>query len=187
MQTRIYLITHSDGCWLKAEYTVDHAEATRLARADYGDDVCVEPVPDTDAAAIKLARSKASTNRDPNAGKYQRHYAAEFQTAGRVLARFGQKSGQLVWGKNDYEAFLYTEMGVRLVFYPHRTSAGNYHIRVRSQGSKQPKRATTLMSLLYIGAGNNCTFQWAGHDLNAAHKLAEQQQLEYGWAEKEPS
>ncbi|GMG89638.1 hypothetical protein Cmtc_08580 [Cupriavidus sp. TKC] len=59
--TRIYLITHSDGCWLKAEYTVDQAEATRLARADFGDDVIVEPVPDTDAAARKLAsRNSAS-------------------------------------------------------------------------------------------------------------------------------
>lgn len=58
METRIYLITHSDGCWLKAEYTADHAAATRLARADYGDDVTVEPVPDSDAAAIKLAKMK---------------------------------------------------------------------------------------------------------------------------------
>lgn len=121
---------------------------------------------------------------DPLAGKYQRHYAAEFQTAARVLERFGQKSGHLVWGKNDYEAFLYTEMGVRLIFYPHRTSAGNYHIRVRSQGSKQPKRAMTLMAMLYIGAGNNCTFSWSGIDLNATHKIAQQRQVEDGWAER---
>lgn len=65
MQTRIYLITHSDGCWLKAEYTVDHAVATRLARADYGDDVTVQPVPDTDAAAIKLARTKTAMGLGP--------------------------------------------------------------------------------------------------------------------------
>jgi len=32
MQTRIYLITHPDGCWFKAELSGNQAEATAAAR-----------------------------------------------------------------------------------------------------------------------------------------------------------
>lgn len=80
--TRIYLITHADGCWLKAEYAVDHAEATRLARADFGDDVTVEPVPDTDAAAIKLAKMKAAPSQKTHR-LHRAHGVEEGETCGR--------------------------------------------------------------------------------------------------------
>ena len=91
---------------------------------------------------------------DPRAGKYQRYYRAEFDKAKAVLDKH---PGELTWGVHDYQAFVYTEPTVRLVFYPHKTSAWNYHIRVRNEGSKDTKRANQLireLSASVIG----CTF-----------------------------
>lgn len=61
METCIYLITFDDGCWIKAELTTIQPDALAQAKATYGDDIryCV-PVPATDAAAIKLSRTKLS-------------------------------------------------------------------------------------------------------------------------------
>jgi len=59
---------------------------------------------------------------------------------------------------HDYQCFTFKDDGVCLIFYPHRTSARNYHIRVRDQGSKNKTRANDLMNMLDEGAGHNCTF-----------------------------
>ena len=46
----------------------------------------------------------------------------------------------------------------KLVLYPHRTSAMNYHLRVRDEGSKNKVQAEAVMTALDSGAGFNCTF-----------------------------
>ena len=71
--------------------------------------------------------------RDPMAGKYKRDYKLEFEIARVVL---DGEPGELAWGVHDYEAMTFASADVRLIFYPHKTSAGNYHLRIRDQASK---------------------------------------------------
>lgn len=110
---------------------------------------------------------------DPNQRRYRKLFAAEFKLAGDyLLPRWG---GRLDWVAADYEAFHYTLPDARLVFYPHRTSASNHHIRVRDGGSKNKERAAAIMSLLQVdkvGGPGLCTFHqknnhaaiWLGGD-----------------------
>lgn len=59
--------------------------------------------------------------------------------------------------------------GVSLVIYPHRTTAGNYHLRVRDNSSKDRAKAAAVMRALDHGEGLpkeiadrirfSCTFQ----------------------------
>lgn len=93
--------------------------------------------------------------RDKNAGKYQKLYKQEFDDAGNALSG---EAGVLEWGIHDYQAFVFRNHEVVLIFYPHRTTAGNYHIRVRSQGSKNISEANRLMRLLDNYKSEYCTF-----------------------------
>ena len=68
---------------------------------------------------------------DKLAGKYNSLYGEEFRMAKEILKDF---DGELAWSKNDYEAFIFKSDDMYLIFYPHRTSARNYHIRVRGTG-----------------------------------------------------
>lgn len=43
--------------------------------------------------------------------------------------------------------------GVSLVIYPHKTTAGNHHARVRDNGSKSPEIASRVMIALDKGEG----------------------------------
>lgn len=96
---------------------------------------------------------------DPLRGKYthKNHFQREFETAKVRLAPLG---GDVLPGEHDYEAFTYSAPGIRLIFYPHRTSAGNYHIRVRAVGKPEPEK---LRAAVYALAENSCTFQFPAH------------------------
>lgn len=93
---------------------------------------------------------------DPMRGKYTQKSAfkREYETAKERLAPLG---GIVEPGSNDYEAFIYTSPGLRLIFYPHKTSAGNRHIRVRTSGSYDSKK---LRAAIFALAENTCTFQF---------------------------
>lgn len=65
--------------------------------------------------------------------------------------------GTLEWSMNDYEAFRYKEENVLLIFYPHQTTAGHHHLRLREQHSKDAKRAHEIMMQLDCSI-NSCTF-----------------------------
>lgn len=93
--------------------------------------------------------------RESDKRHYKNQYKEEFALAKSILK---DEPGKLEWSKNDYQVFTYKEDGVTLVFYPHKTSAGHYHIRVRNQNSKDTEKARRLMILLDHGAGSNCTF-----------------------------
>lgn len=82
---------------------------------------------------------------DANAGNYHKIYKSEFGLAKSILEDEG---GHIEWGTNDYEAFLFTKPGVSLVFYPHRTTARHYHIRVRDRNSKDKAEVLRLMAKL---------------------------------------
>lgn len=47
---------------------------------------------------------------------------------------------------------------IKLVIYPHKTSSGHYHLRVRDESSKDKEKAIQHMYGLDIAAGFNCTF-----------------------------
>lgn len=107
-------------------------------------------------------------------------YGDLFKVASVVLAN---EPGHLYWAADDYVAFRYIEefSTVRIVFYPHRTSASNYHLRVRDEGSKDKRRAELLMKRLDIGAGHSCTFTRK----NAPRIYTDTEGKEYGWGVKE--
>jgi len=107
--------------------------------------------------------------KDPNAGRYSKIYGEEFRLAADVLKDEG---GELAWSEHDWQAFTYKADDVCLIFYPHKTSAGNYHLRIRDQHSKNRERAMALINKLETAAGNNCTFQ-------AKHHIAKVGQLRH--------
>jgi hypothetical protein len=94
---------------------------------------------------------------DPLKGLYtqKRYFRHEWNLAQERLAPLG---GKLEPGVHDYEAFIFTAPGLRLIFYPHTTkSTGNQHIRVRA--SKCTDR-NMLKRAIYALAENSCTFSF---------------------------
>lgn len=97
--------------------------------------------------------------KDPMRGQYTqtRYFRREFLAA---KIRLAPMSGVVTPGEHDYQAFVFSMPGLRLVFYPHKTSAGNAHIRVRTEGKFNQKLLNRAISLL---AENSCTFQFPQH------------------------
>lgn len=91
--------------------------------------------------------------RKPKAWKWER----EYELAKKLLTGF---PGSLVTATDPYVAFRYLEDGLRIVFYPHRTSAGNYHLRTRVEPCPRKAEGRAIQALLDKGAGPNCTFTW---------------------------
>ena len=85
----------------------------------------------------------------------QREINKKLLLAQQILS---DEPGVVYESEHDFQCFIYKDNAVTLVFYPHRSSASNYHIRVRDQGSKDKIRASELMKMLDDGAGYNCTF-----------------------------
>jgi len=92
---------------------------------------------------------------DPLKGKYHKVFSDEYRKADERLRGLG---GTLVPGENDYEAFVFTATGLKLIFYPHKVkSTGNVHIRVRSSGKTD---TDILRKAIFALAENSCTFQY---------------------------
>lgn len=94
-------------------------------------------------------------SRDENKKRYKKMFRDEFELALSVLSG---RNGRLEWSEADYIAFTWKEPAICIVFYPHKTSAGNYHIRVRDQGSRDKALVLRVMDELEKAAGYNCTF-----------------------------
>ncbi len=109
--------------------------------------------------------------------KKRRGWQDEYDVAALVLK---EEPGALEWATDDYVAFRYREPDVRIVFYPHRTSAGHYHLRIRDEGSKDKRRFATLAESLYVGSGFSCTFQ-----MKNSGSLGTSADVEPGWAAQE--
>ena len=88
---------------------------------------------------------------------YKIAFKREFKRANDFL--IPRYAGELTWSEEDYEAFLYETDNIRLIFYPHKTSANNYHIRVRDGGSKNKIRAQAIMDVIQFDLKTDCTFQ----------------------------
>lgn len=87
--------------------------------------------------------------------KRKREWQKEFDHAAGVLS---SEPGELVWADDAYVAFRYIELGVRIVFYPHRTTSRNYHIRCRTEPCSDRPRAEMLMRKLDESMPGWCTF-----------------------------
>lgn len=62
--------------------------------------------------------------------------------------------------------------GVQLVIYPHQTSAGNHHLRVRDESSKDAKKALEVADALNKVTGFNCTFRMKAWSRDKLEKRA---------------
>lgn len=93
---------------------------------------------------------------DPLKGKYtqKRYFREDYVKAQDRLRPIGVT---VTPGVHDYEAFIAEGPGLRLIFYPHRTTAGNYHIRVRKGGACDVRR---LQDAIFALAENMCTFTY---------------------------
>lgn len=54
---------------------------------------------------------------------------------------------------HQYEIATVKGEGVQLLIYPHKTSAGHHHARIRDNGSKDKERAKAVMRALDAGEG----------------------------------
>lgn len=86
---------------------------------------------------------------------YRTHWKRETLLAKRLL------KGEPVIMEDVWKNFICFKIhgpDYRIVVYPHKTSAFNYHLRVRDEGSKNKAEAERIMKKLDIGSGLNCTF-----------------------------
>jgi len=76
-------------------------------------------------------------------------------------------------GAPDYVLARLTGEGLVIVAYPHKTSAGNHHIRLRDGGSKDKNACAMTMYAIYNSKPyvHNCTFQHKNFDHNKALQL----------------
>lgn len=63
--------------------------------------------------------------------------------------------------------------GICLVIYLHKTSADNYHYRVRDENSKRPSLALEIATKMDTETGLNCTFQMKNESLRRLRIRAE--------------
>lgn len=90
------------------------------------------------------------------ADRFRRHeWGAELTMAEEVARVFG---GEVSTTDAAHQVAKIVGADFRVVIYPHRTSARNYHLRVRDEGSKNRQAAERLMIALDHAAGFNCTF-----------------------------
>lgn len=89
------------------------------------------------------------------ARKKPNKWQEEYDLAATALAG---EPGELVWATDQYVAFRYIEPSVRIVFYPHKTTRGHYHIRVRQESCGDRERAVALMQRLDRSVPGWCTF-----------------------------
>lgn len=102
---------------------------------------------------------------DPNRGRYHKLFKEEFEKASEYL--ISNYNGEVNWADADYEAFHFITDGVRLIFYPHKSSCGHYSIRVRDSSSKNKKRAAAIMEVMqYDFPGDNTFHQKNNHHSN---------------------
>ena len=80
--------------------------------------------------------------------KKRRPWQDHYDVAALILK---DEPGEMVSAADAYVAFRYREPGVRIVFYPHQTSGGHYHIRIRDEGSKDKARYAQMAGRLHAG------------------------------------
>lgn len=72
-------------------------------------------------------------------------------------ARLAALGGRLDWSQHAYEVMRWEHKDLVLIFYPHRTTAGNYHIRIRTGRCSD---RDLLRKCIHALAENSCTFSF---------------------------
>ena len=69
-----------------------------------------------------------------------------------VKERLAKEPGRVTYSPHAWQLLKYksNDGDVTLVFYPHKSSAGNRHLRVRSENSKNKNEALRIMTELGI-------------------------------------
>lgn len=70
-------------------------------------------------------------------------------------ARLKELGGELIWSPHQYEVARWNHPGCVLILYSHKTSAGNYHVRVRA--GKVTDRGILRQAIVAL-AENSCQF-----------------------------
>jgi len=71
--------------------------------------------------------------------------------------------GKLISRDADYEVAWYVEDNFRIIIYPHKTSAGNYHFRIRAQGDGcKSIQCRYVMAVMHESRPHDINFQWKG-------------------------
>lgn len=89
-----------------------------------------------------------------DASKDRKAWKGVHAAAQARLAPFG---GALEWSEVQHEVMRWNHADLVLIFYPHRTSAGNYHVRVRAGKCADRKLLRKCVMAL---AENTCNFQF---------------------------
>ena len=87
--------------------------------------------------------------------KREKSWPAEMTIAEDVADAFG---AEVVVSSAAHQVAKIVGADFKVVLYPHRTTARNYHLRVRDEGSKNLVKASAVMDALDRAAGSNCTF-----------------------------
>lgn len=97
-----------------------------------------------------MARYKSERDRTLDDGKEQ------------ILSVISRTGWDVEWrnpSAPQYQLAKIDGPGFSLIAYPHKTSAGNHHIRLRDQGSKDKEAYRRAVEEFYVSTGNNCSFQ----------------------------
>jgi hypothetical protein len=86
--------------------------------------------------------------------KDRKYWASDKRAAELRLSGLG---GRLVDSSHAYEMWRWEHPELTLIFYPHKTSANNYHCRVRAGRCMNRE---TLRQAIFALAENSCTFQF---------------------------
>jgi hypothetical protein len=101
-------------------------------------------------------------------------WVAEVKTAWEAKSHFGF---DIVPSDDEYIVFKMIGKDFCIVAYPHRTSAMNYHLRLRDENSKNPQSAFDLIDHLDAKTGLNCTFRMSLHGLtNLRRRIKERRE-----------
>lgn len=71
--------------------------------------------------------------------------------------RLSALGGAMAWSPVAHEVMRWEHKDLVLIFYPHRTTAGNYHIRVRAGRCTDRK---LLRKCIHALAENSCQFRF---------------------------
>lgn len=104
----------------------------------------------------------------------KRRQPVPFEEETALLSKVSEEKGYSVEWRNPgpptYQLAKITGPGFCLIAYPHKTSAGHHHIRLRDERSKDKRAADIAILEFDKAAGNNCTFQ-SKHMRTVEHRV----------------
>jgi hypothetical protein len=87
----------------------------------------------------------------------------EIEWAKGFVAKVAESNGFELEMRNpdapQYQLAKITGPGFCMIVYPHKTSCGNHHMRIRDQGSQDKEAYRKAVEAYFTYSGNNCSFQ----------------------------